>query len=577
MNTTNNDLQQRQGEKVDQLPATLASNPVDMTTLLLRARYFLGAGVSLSVVLEMMGAGLGGVGLAAVVAGVVAYAAKDIHGVLAPTVANARLLLAFMHSHGGTVEIDTTRKVNRKLSNRNWWLGIPNDIPYAPDETVPDDHEEDEQPKVIIKRGKTGYLNLSPDYQPHVNSVVGHCILCVGQRGAGKTGAAARLIEQLGQYKIPFLVFDYKLDYPTLPDVLEKCMNAGCPDWKLQQEYNEGGYWPLDTDNAFDAGWTILEKGARIIFQVKSYPNINEAAKVMLGILDGMVAWANNRPAGSRVPALVLLDEAQQFLPEGMNISSINQELSIRLLTAFEQLNSVGRSLGLTPAFFTQRPAQIKKSVIGGSEIFWLMKQSISQDLKVYEDTLGKENINRQAIQSFESGEALVYENGELLHTRFYERQSEHLSITPTLEDAEQFYKSKHFTSSLIDAKRVLNSHSQEPVNNDPYQNVSSSDTPSREFTREYVNAVVEPSEGRECPVNIHTIHEPIHEAFTPLFTAQESVEVIKAYGALMMKSGQPPSRNALLKWMHDNVNERWNTSKNNYAVFKAICDEYEF
>lgn len=173
-------------------------------------------------------------------------------------------------------------------------------------------------------------LVLSPDYQPHTNHVLGHCILCVGQRGTGKSNVAARLIEQIGQHPIPMSIFDYKMDYVTLPTVLERCLIAGSGAWKEKDTYADNGYWELDRDNAEDAGYTILANGVQMVFQVISYENINQAAEVMLGIIKGMFAWAQEQPAGKRIPALIVLDEAQQFLPQNQGISQIDRGLSMQ-------------------------------------------------------------------------------------------------------------------------------------------------------------------------------------------------------------------------------------------------------
>jgi hypothetical protein len=295
-------------------------------------------------------------------------------------------------------------------------------------------------------------LRLAPDYVPHINDVLGRCILGVGQRGTGKSNLAARFIEQVGHYPIPMFIGDYKQDYITLPEVLPRCVIAGSPDWEGQQECQV--YWQVTQENAYQAGAYLMHKGIQLVFECLTYQNLNEAAEIMTLIIQGMFDWALRQPSGQRVPTLVVLDEAQQFLPQSHGDSAIDSEVSGQLLSAFEKLNSVGRSLGFTPAFFTQRIAQIRKEVIGGSELFFLMRQTLPQDLKVYEDLIGKDAqgkllLDRRIVKGLGQGDGIVYEGGEFFVTHFDQRESRHLSTTPELEDALAYYGERHPTMDL--------------------------------------------------------------------------------------------------------------------------------
>lgn len=293
-----------------------------------------------------------------------------------------------------------------------------------------------------------GYLRLADEYTPHANSILGRGLLCVGQRGAGKSNAAAMLLEQIGVYKFPAFIIDYKMDYITLPEVIGDCVIAGSSFWKQRADYD--GYWVFDKANAYENGRRLMQTGEKVIFQVRSYRNLDEVGEVILGVVRGMLDFAADLPKGKKVPSLILMDEAQQFLPQNQGISHISKEMTNELLSVFEQVNSVGRSLGLTPAYFTQRIAQIKKEVIGGTEIYWLMRQTQPVDLTVYAELIGKENAERDVVQSLNSGDALVFDGGTVDAVHFYERQSEHLSTTPKLEDATEFYRTQNIETDYV-------------------------------------------------------------------------------------------------------------------------------
>ncbi len=278
-------------------------------------------------------------------------------------------------------------------------------------------------------------MELAVNFNPLHKAVVGRALLCLGQRGSGKSNFAALFVEQMCKLFLPGVIFDYLIDFDTLPQVLPNCRIGGHPQWADARKY-QGNYWEVDTSNAEEIGYYIRECGGQLVVEIPSYPSLDYAAKVIVGIIKGMVEWANERDAGKRLPALVVLDEAQQFLPQN------SQETEI--LTTFKKLNEIGRHYGLTPAIFTQRAARINKDVIGGTEIYVLMRQTMPQDLKVCEDLIGKENVDRRQIAGFENGDALVFESGESFVVHFDMRQSEHKSSQVDPEKAVAHYQTRN-------------------------------------------------------------------------------------------------------------------------------------
>jgi hypothetical protein len=327
-----------------------------------------------------------------------------------------------------------------------------------------DDSEQQSQPEQASasSAARNYYLDLSPQFQPHVNEILGHCILGIGQRGTGKSNLAAKLIEQLGEHPIPMFVGDYKGDYTTLPEVLRRCVIAGAADWPGQKDCHI--YWRITAQNAEHAGALIMERGVQLVFECLTYGSLDEACEIMTLVIKGMFDWSLKQPVDQRVPALVLLDEAQQFLPQNQGDSRINKELSNQLFLMFEKLNSVGRSFGFTPAFFTQRIAQIRKEVIGGSELFFLMRQTLPLDLKGYEELIGKDEggkwlLDRRIAQKLGQGYGIVFKDGEFFVTHFEKRVSTHNNITPELEDAIAFYESRSGASLHLDEMEPLPSN----------------------------------------------------------------------------------------------------------------------
>ncbi len=313
---------------------------------------------------------------------------------------------------------------------------------------------------------RSACLELAEDFNPSYVQVVGRAILCLGQRGSGKSNFAALFIEQMCKLFLPAVIFDYLIDFDTLPQVLPNCRIGGHPEWTDAYKY-EGNYWEVDVVNAEEVGYLIRENGGQLVIEVPSYPNNEYAAKVIVGVIKGMVAWANERDSKKRLPALVALDEAQQFLPQSQTETEI--------LSTFKKLNEIGRHYGLTPALFTQRAARINKDVIGGTEIYILMRQTLPQDLKVCEDLIGKENVDRKQIAGFESGDALVFEGGEAFQIHFDLRQSEHKSTMPAPEKAVARYQGREVQKTLT----LAPSYEDDPLNEDLDNELETEDLPS--------------------------------------------------------------------------------------------------
>lgn len=296
-------------------------------------------------------------------------------------------------------------------------------------------------------------LELAQDFNPKHTQFIGRGIATIGQRGSGKSGLAAKILEQIWKIPvIPGVCFDYKVDFASLVDVLPNVRIGGAPGWTAATRY-PGKYWSITVKNAKLAGYEVRERGAQLVVQLSSYPTLDEAAQVMSEIIMGMFEWTKDHE--NAPPALVLLDEAQQFLPQQINDSPIvDKTILVKLFRAFKSLNELGRSYGLTPMYFTQRAQRINKDVIGGTEIWVLMRQTMKQDLDACDDLLG-EKVDRAQVSSFKAGDALVFEGGQHFFVHFDERQSKHLNRTPTLEDAITHYSNTSvpgkFTTLLED------------------------------------------------------------------------------------------------------------------------------
>lgn len=288
--------------------------------------------------------------------------------------------------------------------------------------------------------GQDRLLHLAANCNPPLHMVIGRAVAFFGVRGSGKTNALAVFLEQFFQWPIPALIGDLEEDYASF-STLDRCVIAGSPDWIGQSRFPR--YWKVDAAHADQLGRAILDTGVRVVLQLSTFASLEEAAEVMTGAIKGMFAWAEERDPDNaddpRVPALIVLDEAQFFLPQGSNVSSIDPKQAKALLGAFQQVNSRGRKRGLTPVLAAQRPAALDINARAGTEIYFLGKVTNPRDLDAYDETVGH-RIDRQHVTQACAGEFLVVEGGESTSIQFPGRKTRHKNITPGLTQALKRY-----------------------------------------------------------------------------------------------------------------------------------------
>jgi hypothetical protein len=169
----------------------------------------------------------------------------------------------------------------------------------------------------LIARNPRNALYLAPTFCPDVDDLVGEGIVGFGSKGSGKTNLGALLTEQFGRFYLPMAIFDIEGDYLSLvdtpPPVLPHGMIAGHPEAYAQ--FPDERFLAVDAENAALIGYTILEEGMQTVFALRTWANDDERARIMIQVIKGLTAWADEQPPESRVPCLLFLDEAARWLP----------------------------------------------------------------------------------------------------------------------------------------------------------------------------------------------------------------------------------------------------------------------
>lgn len=318
-------------------------------------------------------------------------------------------------------------------------------------------------------------LDLAPTLQPHVNTFFGSRIGVFGLPGSGKSNTIAVILEELGQFGCPMLVLDTEHENYEL----------GTQDYFENPMREHSG--TITPDNAFEWGQAIMEGRLQVILNLQSYKTDDEAALTMIGLCEGMNAWAETQP--TRIPCAIVLDEAHKWLPQQPGMSTLSKaknEDGFTLLDLLKQcflgtVASRGRKRGLSLLFATQRLALLDKNLIMCEWLF-LLRQSLPNDLKTYAEMGCPANIAQMLL----NGQAYVIsptKEREAHQMRL--RYSESGAKTPGLADLEKYKRSRSLSQFTQAVSRAEN----------PFVNTT---------IREDVNEPLEPVNGREEPVNIH-------------------------------------------------------------------------
>lgn len=259
-------------------------------------------------------------------------------------------------------------------------------------------------------------VELGKNLQLDIDDIAGKAIFICGIRRSGKTTLGVRIAEQLGNFNIPMLIPDLKGDWLSCVNTLPNAIILG------KGEATE--------DNAKAHGYAICEDKMQIILDVTSYDDMNEVARVIAGMIDGVFLWERNHPDNRQLCG-VFLDEAQSFLPQDVKDSIISEtEARDAMQNAYMRVIAIGGSLGLFPVVLTQRIAQTSNKVIGQPELLFLFKQTLDNDLRRYQNFT---RVPVEQVRALKQGQGIFvsYEGDSSIHTFHKRTSSDAMSATP--------------------------------------------------------------------------------------------------------------------------------------------------
>lgn len=416
------------GRQGSSLPATF-----DPEIWRMRATYFSAAALPSTFLLDIMSQGQLGesMAVAAVLGAAASYWSPQLHKFAEPG----------MHAAGqlwGYLNRNNSGRAKHHLMDMHWWMTGEVRTSYA-------EQEEDEDENTADAPSKQAPIpkdvHLADNLIIPINDIASKAIFIAGIRRSGKTTLGTRLAEELSQHYIPMFIPDLEGDWLSATKFFPMGKIAAHPD--AEEQYEDVGveFEPTTVENADVVGFNILDEGMQLVLDMASYPSVDEACQVVVNVIKGLFEWTNQNPK-KRVPCQVFLDEAQRFLPQTLSDSIIQSKQILQdLLKAYMDITAVGGKRGLAPVILSQRFAQTNNKIIAQSEIFFLLRQTMDNDLARCMEYVKKTTATPERIAALRKGEGVyIATTGEQLVTRFLPRRSAgDRSQSPTAEAAQRY------------------------------------------------------------------------------------------------------------------------------------------
>lgn len=274
-------------------------------------------------------------------------------------------------------------------------------------------------------------MHLADDYQPNIDSFLSSCFTLIGIRRSGKSNAIAVISEELAQWGTPLCVCDTEDEYAMLAGhrYMPRGILAGSIEL-INANPDLRNFITINTDGAYEFGQTIIAEGLQVVLNLKSFQSDDEAAYIMCAIIAGMNTWEEARKSADRVSSMVIIDEANKWLPQNLSESILSKEAQIALQNAiFGLMVRRGGKRGLGLGLATQRIVELDKRALQ-SQWKFLFRQTEAIDIQRYA-ALG---LDTSEVPTLQNGECYIYSpNLQGWPIQMRERHSPHGANTPGL------------------------------------------------------------------------------------------------------------------------------------------------
>ncbi len=254
-------------------------------------------------------------------------------------------------------------------------------------------------------------ISISKDLDLKLEDIVGKSIAVIGITGSGKTNTVAVILEELLEHGMPLAVVDVEGEY-----------------WGLKEKYevlvvgkSENADIEVSPDDAAVIAEVSLSRNVPVILDISGFLS-EEQYRFLINFFTRL--W--NLSGKLRKPYIVAIEEAQEFIPQG-----VRTDLK-ELLTLIARR---GRKRGLSVIMASQRTTLIDKNALTQTAIRFLHHVNFENDLNIYYDLipLPRKEV-KQTILSLKPGDCILVRGSEARRVHIRLRKTFHAGYTPTLE-----------------------------------------------------------------------------------------------------------------------------------------------
>jgi len=245
--------------------------------------------------------------------------------------------------------------------------------------------------------------------------LIGQSVAVLGIKGSGKSNTASVLMEELLEAGVPICVLDIAGEYYTLKDEYPTLTIVG-------RSINTTVDVGLTDANVAKVAQTAYLNGSSVVFDVSGYDSVSRE-----GVITSYFWEIWKASATARIPLIIFLEEAHNWLPQGGKIGTKK---------VFVDIASEGRKRGLSLVLIGQRSTRIDKDTLTQADILFLHKVKHPVDVKVYQGLIPRApRWVHERVDALKQGEALVLVDDKVLRCKMRRRRTEHVGATPTLDN----------------------------------------------------------------------------------------------------------------------------------------------
>jgi len=236
----------------------------------------------------------------------------------------------------------------------------------------------------------------------------------------GKSYTAAKVCEQLCIVGVPFIIHDPEGEYYSLREKFSVLV-AGV-------QKSENCDLSVGVEHAELLVNQFLESRVPVIFDLSS-PDVEE--DVIHEFLAEFMRVFIQQESRVQIPALVVIDEADEFIPErGHKTRGLDY-------AQFGKLVKKGGKRGIGTIIISHRPSWVAKDLLAKCQNWVLMNQKYKDDLERLEDLTRIPLSTLMKLKERDVGEALLYgaiTKDQVVWAKCLARETTHIGTTPSVK-----------------------------------------------------------------------------------------------------------------------------------------------